>query len=74
MFPYCGLLENPLIHLETERNNRIDQNELQSINWQFENTWRGIIAPLNFSAGGTYITFLSPAEEISLSDKWGFTV
>jgi hypothetical protein len=53
MFTYWGLMGNPLIHLETERNNRIDQNEFQSINSQFENTGRGIIAPRNFSAGGT---------------------
>ena len=43
MFAYWGLMGNPLIHLETKRNDRIDQSQFQGVNLQLELEKRGII-------------------------------
>jgi hypothetical protein len=74
MLTYRAPLANPLIHLETERNTRMNQNQLQDINEQFERTEATNHWHRKFLERRTYITFLLAAEEASLSDKWVFTV
>jgi hypothetical protein len=74
MFAYWGLMGNPLIHLETKRNNRIDESQFQGVKLQFELEKRGIIVAGKHLDHGTYIGLLLPSRRTSFSNESVFTV